>query len=489
MNISNIELFIKHGELRGTVTYDDGTVRDVVGENSVNQELAMLASQQGKTVSEILSRSKLIVVKDARIIAQFPFDVATQKFVKANARTTRQQPTPTNTQNTNQQAQTNAQPVPTNNQNTNQQTQTNAQPAPTNTQNTNQQAQTNAQPAPTNTQNTNQQAQNNNQNQNGNQQGRQGFFTRVRNGGRAFAGAFNGNQQTQNTNQQTPTNTQPAPANNQNTNQQTQANAQPAPTNTQNTNQQTQNNNQQNNTRRKFKIRNLVPRGKKLKTFVAAATAGVIIFFAGRWTDLGKTVTRSGDDDRNYENNNPRYEQDGTSINENNGSDDTFFVEREYTEPVDTSNYQPFTNLGSSVSYDSMDEQIQAINNLCNSMQLTHLEELVVDEDYQSIAVVNFIRNEVLSNRYDTKAFIDNAVNYIYENGNNFAGNQIKQFNELTPYAKYIVLTAVQTMLPNCKGYYHNTEYGEYNEYSLSVALDEEVNYIANRLINGSYSR
>ena len=164
-----------------------------------------------------------------------------------------------------------------------------------------------------------------------------------------------------------------------------------------------------------------------------------------------------------------------------------------YEEPVDSfevrmddpgTTYQ-YTGVGSAVKYDDMETQIQTINDVCIGYQPCTLEELVVESDYNSIAVINNMRNRVLTGSCDANTYLNNIVNYIFEGGNIFDGTVIKTFDSLSPFAQYVVLVSSETILQRCPYYEHTTAANSYNFNILLNSYDYMIDAATRQLIGG----
>ena len=174
----------------------------------------------------------------------------------------------------------------------------------------------------------------------------------------------------------------------------------------------------------------------------------------------------------------------------NNYADEDYFTDGQnhdvYYEPIsDEERFtQPYADYGSNITFDDMETQIQEINNICFSHEPCYLENLVVEDDFGTMMVVNGYRNDVLSKRKSAYDYMNEIVNYVFENGTEFNGYNIKSFESLSPFAKYIVLVSGQSMLQFTPNYSHQTSMNNYDAHMLSVSFDYEVDSIHRTLMN-----
>ena len=209
---------------------------------------------------------------------------------------------------------------------------------------------------------------------------------------------------------------------------------------------------------------------KNLKRVSIAALAVVVggYILVNGYNHLFKQHEDNKDNNDNH-NDNHRYEET---------------IEYPSVEPT----VEPYNN-GSVVNYDDMETQIDIINEACFNFQPCSLENLVVDSDREAIYTINNMRNKVLNNSCDADTFLNNIVNYIFENGTIFDGNVIKGYDSLTPYAQYIVLVASQSILQIDTNYEHTTTYSNYNFDVLVNSFDYMVNATYLRLVDNNKTR
>ena len=156
----------------------------------------------------------------------------------------------------------------------------------------------------------------------------------------------------------------------------------------------------------------------------------------------------------------------------------------------DTYNYQNNYAYGSIVDTESMEGQIQAINDSCFSYQPVSFENLVVDSDKDAMYTINNMRNRVLANNCSAETYLNNIVNYLFENGNIFDGRVIKTYDSLNQYAQYIVLASAQSILQEYPNYNHITNQGEYDYNKLTTSFNYMIDDTYRTLTNqGSYRR
>ena len=151
----------------------------------------------------------------------------------------------------------------------------------------------------------------------------------------------------------------------------------------------------------------------------------------------------------------------------------------------DPSTTYRYADSGSAVKYDDMKTQIQTINDVCIGYQPCTLEELVVQSDYNAIAVINNMRNRVLTGSCDANTYLNNIVNYIFEGGNIFDGSVIKTYDSLSPFAQYIVLVSSETILQKCPYYEHKTAANSYNFNILVNSYDYMIDATMKQLDSG----
>lgn len=217
---------------------------------------------------------------------------------------------------------------------------------------------------------------------------------------------------------------------------------------------------------------------KNLKRVGLAALALVVggYILVGGYNNLFKK-------DKNNENNNDgknddRYEQ-------NIDADDEVYE----VIPDNPDEVNRYVDQGSVVQYDDMQTQIDSINEVCFTFEPCTLENLVVDSDREAIATINSMRNRVLNGTCDADTYLNNVVNYIFENGTIFDNKVIKGYDSLSTYAQYVVLVASQSVLQLDINYDHTTAYNNYNFNVLVNSFDYMVNDTYTSLMNVSKTR
>lgn len=234
---------------------------------------------------------------------------------------------------------------------------------------------------------------------------------------------------------------------------------------------------------------------KRLKTYGKVAlvilTGGVILYHSGVKNFIEKNLLEGNDNKNNEDSVN---DSDAYSMTQTNPGEEVIHVSYDnngesivdYGESSGKNNYE----LGSIIENEDMETQIQTINDICFNYQPCSLYNLVVDSDRDAIYAINNMRNSVLTNNCDPETFLNNVVNYLYENGTIFDGKTIKTYDSLNSYARYIVLASSQSILQLCPNYSHTTSSNDYNYSNLTSSfnymVNEDYRYLTNR---GSYGR
>ena len=157
----------------------------------------------------------------------------------------------------------------------------------------------------------------------------------------------------------------------------------------------------------------------------------------------------------------------------------------EYVEPInEVQPLKEYYHLGSDISFDDMNTQIQVINDECFKYGPTALYNLVYENDRDAIYTIVNMRNGIFDGICSSTEFLNNAVNYIFENGLNFDGKQIKSFDSLSAYSQYIVLVATQSVLQLQPNYENTTPSNYYNYDMLVNSFDYMVDYTYKTLTN-----
>ena len=216
-------------------------------------------------------------------------------------------------------------------------------------------------------------------------------------------------------------------------------------------------------------------------TALALVVGGYIL--VGGFNNLFKK--KDNNDHKDNHNDNHRYEENI----ENFDVETTHEPEQYETFEDDPDTIYRYVEQGSLVKYDDMQTQIDGINEVCFSFQPCQLENLVVDSDKDAISTICGMRNRVLNNACDTDTYLNNAVNYLFENGTIFDGKVIKGYDSLSPYAQYIVLVANQSILQLNTNYEHTTAYNAYNFDILVNSFDYMINDTYTTLINNNKIR
>ena len=156
---------------------------------------------------------------------------------------------------------------------------------------------------------------------------------------------------------------------------------------------------------------------------------------------------------------------------------ETGYVESE--EIVEEGPTYDYSDKGSVVRYDDMETQLNVVNEICDSLRPCELENLVVGSDYDAIHTICSMRNNVLNGTCSPEYFTNCIIDYTYENSTVFGDKPIQEFGTLSPFGKYVVIVASETILPLCdKNYEYTTPE---NVYRLDVLYDSD-DYMINDL-------
>lgn len=225
---------------------------------------------------------------------------------------------------------------------------------------------------------------------------------------------------------------------------------------------------------------------KRLK--IAAVAAAVILSGVAIHGCMKDALKNSNKSSKN--NNDTRTEQsvDDTSIETTYDMSDEDVISNSYDDgsmytvsgndsmTVGYSDSTRYSDYGSNVDNDNMVNQLQTINDLCFSYQQCTLENLVVPNDYEVIRTINGMRNRVLAGTCTPEAFMNNVIDYVFENGMSFDGKVIRNYDSISPYAQYIVLTSSQSILQLCPGMEHTTNNYVYGFDTLVNSFDYMIN-------------
>lgn len=133
------------------------------------------------------------------------------------------------------------------------------------------------------------------------------------------------------------------------------------------------------------------------------------------------------------------------------------------------SDEERYAHLGSSISYDEMAKQLEVIDDMALKNQPFQFENLVVSDDYDAIYALNSMRiNAINGNNNSKRAFMNTIVKYTFDHQNYVNGSFIEDFDNLHPYARYIVIRMSQGVLQTIRDYDCSTDYAIRNFDSLS---------------------
>ncbi len=167
---------------------------------------------------------------------------------------------------------------------------------------------------------------------------------------------------------------------------------------------------------------------------------------------------KTGNNTVNTNTTNTRYEDSNNTYTGNSNSyvSQTTGKTVTYTEP-ETPEYDTYdySSLGSSIVSEDMETQLSSIERITNkNMNKTYnFENLVIDDDYNTVKIFSDMRNKVITGNCSPEDFVECMVKYINEGGEYIDGCPVERFYSLYPYSRFIIARGTQGILTKCPGY------------------------------------
>ena len=154
-------------------------------------------------------------------------------------------------------------------------------------------------------------------------------------------------------------------------------------------------------------------------------------------------------DDKQYTANLPSDEE---LINNRSVYEEVFHPEenasnQEYVDYGYQENQGRYAYLGSCVEDKDMRMQLDEIDNSVYQQRQFQYENYVVADDFDAIYAISNLRNAVLNHICSPKEFLDQVVEYIFEDGYYVNSSFIEKYESLNPLAKFIVIRMTQGVM------------------------------------------